>query len=209
MNTLTCNIFSLGARGRAGFALPAGVALAALLLALLIPALWPGVAGAQDIEGLKSQQTKGVAGPYTIEAEARPLPSLQAAHHIIRVTDSDTGAPVENVRVTVLTSLQGTEESGWAYAISPNTPGVYSATVEIKEPGTWETTLLIEPPDGGSYGIDGFTFEVIAPTQDRAAGFVFLGVAVVIIGGGVYLTWQSRRNGRRRLAGAGLDGGPQ
>ena len=170
------------------------------LFILLTLAIWPAVAVAQDIKGLDTQKIQGTAGPYAVEAEGRPLPSLQAAHHIIRVTDAETGVPADNVRVTVLTSLQGTEESGWAHAISPNVPGVYSATVEIKEPGIWETTLLIEPPGGGSYGLDGFTFEVIAPTQDASAGYVFLGVAVVLFAGGGYLVWQIRQNQRRRAA---------
>ena len=175
-----------------------------VMLAVLVALVWavgPAVAEAQDISGLDTQRTKDITGPYVVEAEARPLPSLQAAHLIIRVTDAKSGAPVDDVRVKVLTSLQGTEHSGWAHAISPNTPGVYSATIEIKEPGIWETTLLIEPRDGGSYGLDGFTFEVVAPSQDRAAGFVFLGVAVVLAAGAGYLVWQIRRNQRQRAAG--------
>ena len=180
-----------------------GVGVRAATLAVLIVlvlAAWPAISEAQDISGLDRQRTKGITGPYAIEAEARPLPSLQAAHLIIRVTDAESGAPAEDVRVRVLTSLQGSEHSGWAHAISPNTPGVYSATIEIKEPGIWETTLLIEPEAGGSYGLDGFTFEVVAPSQDRAAGFVFLGVAVVLAAGAGYLVWQIRRNQRQRAA---------
>ena len=180
-----------------------GVGVRAATLAVLIVlvlAAWPAISEAQDISGLDTQRTKGITGPYVIEAEARPLPSLQAAHLIIRVTDAESGAPAEDVRVRVLTSLQGSERSGWAHAISPNTPGVYSATIEIKEPGIWETTLLIEPEAGGSYGLDGFTFEVVAPSQDRAAGFVFLGVAVVLAAGAGYLVWQIRRNQRQRAA---------
>ena len=181
-----------------------GVRARGVTLAVLVALVWavgPAVSQAQDISGLDTQRTKDITGPYVVEAEARPLPSLQAAHIIIRVTDAESGAPVDDVRVKVLTSLQGTEHSGWAHAISPNTPGVYSATIEIKEPGIWETTLLIEPPDGGSYGLDGFTFEVVAPSQDRAAGFVFLGVAVVLAAGAGYLVWQIRRNQRQRAAG--------
>ena len=175
-----------------------GLALLVWLAALLT---FPTAAWGQDIIGPKSRQTQAAAGPYTIVAEARPLPSLQAAHFIIRVNETASDAPVEDVRVTVLTSLRGSDETGWAHAISPNTPGVYSATVELKTPGVWETTLLIEPAAGDSYGAEGFTFEVTAPAASPEAGYVFIGVAVVLLIGGGYLVWRIRRTQRMRAAG--------
>ena len=173
----------------------AGLAVAAVLVlgvALAIPAQ------AQDIIGPETKRVEAAAGPYTVMADANALPSLQAATIIVQVSETATGAPVEDVRVTVLTSLSGSDETGWAHAISPNAPGVYSATVELKTPGIWETTLLIESPDGTPYPAPGFIFEVIPPTTSPEAGYVFLGVALALAAGVGYLVWRARRNQRQR-----------
>ncbi len=187
-------------------AVAAAVALLFFVIQIIVMSAMPGglpPAEAQDIIGASTKHTSGAAGPYTVVAEAKPLPSLQAANFIIQVRDTATGALAEDLRVTVLTSLQDSKESGYALAISQNTPGVYSATVNLEKPGIWETTLLIEPLDGGSHGLDGFTFEISAPSQNQAAGFVFLGVALVLAAGASYLVWQIRRNQRRRRLASG------
>ena len=185
-------------------AVAAGVALLFCVIQIIVIPAMPGglpPAEAQDIIGATTQYTSGNAGPYTVEGEARLLPSQQAAIHIVKVSDAATGLPADDARVKVLMSLRGSDKAGWAHAISPNVPGLYSATVELGEPGIWETTLLIEPPGGGEYGVGSFTFEVATPTAERSAGFVFLGVAVVLMLGASYLVLQVRRNQqRRRLA---------
>ena len=192
---------TLSRQGRGGL-VQSGIAVLPLLI-LLTLAVWPALVQAQDIIGASTQHTSGVAGPYTVEGEARLLPSRQAAIHIVRVYDAATGLPVDDARVKVLMSLRGSDKAGWAHAISPNAPGLYSATVELAEPGIWETTLLIEPPEGGKYGVGSFTFEVATPTAERSAGFVFLGVALVLAAGASYLVWQIRRNQRRRRLASG------
>lgn len=162
----------------------------------------PTAAHAQDIIGPETRRAETVTGPYTVIAEARPLPSLQAANIIIRITETATGRPADDVRVTVFTSLSGSEETGWAHAISPNTPGVYSATIELKTPGVWDTSLEIQSPDGTPYPAEGFVFEVIPPTTNAEAGYVFIGVALVLAGGAGYLVWRIRRNQRERTEGS-------
>ena len=158
----------------------------------------PTTALAQDIIGPGTQQVKTITGPYTVVAEAKPLPSLLAASIIIQVSDTASGERVEDVRVTVFASLSGSDETGWAHAISPNAPGVYSATVELKTPGIWDTSLEIESPDGTPYPAEGFVFEVVPTTTNPEAGYVFIGVAVVLAVGAAYLVWRVRRNQRRR-----------
>ena len=158
----------------------------------------PGAVSAQDIIGPESRLVETVTGPYTVLAEARPLPSLQAANIIIRVSETETGRLAEDVRVTVFTSLSGSDETGWAHATSPNAPGVYSATVELKTPGIWDTALEVQSPDGTPYPAQGFVFEVVPPTTNPEAGYVFIGVAVILIGGAGYLVWRIRRTQRQR-----------
>lgn len=186
--------FPLGAR--------VGVMCAALALFILLAGvIWPTAAGAQDIIGPETRRAETVSGPYTVIADAQPLPSLQSAQFFIQVYDTASGAPVDDVRVTILTIWSGGDQTGENIALSPKVPGLYTATLKFK-PGRWETTLLIEPPDGGSYGADGFVFAVPEPSSNIGAGFVFLGVAVVLAAGAAYLVWQARQNTRRRQAAA-------
>ena len=170
-----------------------------LLSALL---LLPSAVLAQDIVGEGSRRAESVTGPYTVVADVQMLPSLQSAQFFIRVGDTATGAPAGDVTVTILTTWSGGDETGENIALSPNIPGLYTATLTF-EPGRWETTLLIEPPGGGSYGADGFVFEIPEPSGNLEAGFVFLGVSVVLLAGAGYLVWRIRQAQKARNAGSG------
>ena len=173
------------------------------LLALLSTAVaLPATAAAQDIIEQKSRRIESVVGPYTVAAEAKSLPSLQSAQFIIRVRETAPNTPADDVTVTILTTWSGSDETGHNIALSPNIPGLYTATLKFK-PGRWETTFLIEPPDGGSYGVDGFVFQVPQPSSNTEAGFVFLGVFLVLLAGGGYLVWRIRRTQRQRRAASG------
>ncbi len=189
----------------AGLKIVAFVFVAFVLVVLIGFSVVPATpVAAQDIIGPETKRVTTETGPYTVVAEAKALPSLQAATIIANVTDTDTGNPVEDVRVTVLTSLSGSDETGWAHAISPNAPGVYSATVELKTPGIWDTSLLIEAPDDAQYPAQGFVFEVIPPSTNTEAGYVFIGVALVLAAGAAYLVWRIRRNQRQRAQRSGV-----
>ena len=184
----------------------AGKLLVIVLLALAGVGSGAGVvppAHAQDIIGLDEQDRETQAGPYTVVVNARPLPSLQAAWFIIRATDTASGAPAGDLRVRIITSRQGSEDTGFAHATKLDQPGTFVATVNMKKAGVWETDLLIETPDGVAYGAEGFDFEVIAPAGSPQAGFVFIGVAAAIFAGAGYLLWRIRRTQRERAARAG------
>lgn len=161
-----------------------------------------GAASGQDIVGQDSRRSESIAGPYTVVVDAQTLPSLQSVQFFIRVTETSAGNPAEDLTVTILTTWSGTDETGENLALSPNVAGLYTATLQF-DPGRWETTILLEPQDGGSYGADGFVFDVAEPTNDSAAGFVFLGVAAVLVGGAIYLTWRVRQNQKARAAARG------
>ena len=177
--------------------------LLALMLLPLLTASWffPQLVAAQDIVGEGTRRAESLAGPYTVVVDAQMLPSLQSTQFFIRVTETDTGAPADDVTVTILTTWSGGDETGENVALSPNVPGFYAATLTF-EPGRWETTVLIEPPGGGSYGADGFVFEIPEPSRNLEAGFVFLGVSVVLIAGAGYLVWRVRQAQRARNAGS-------
>lgn len=163
----------------------------------------PGSVYAQDIIGPETRRVETTIGPYKVVAEANPLPSLQAINIIIRVMETNTGLPSDDVKVTVYASLSGSDETGWAHAISPNAPGLYSATVELETPGVWETTLEIESPDGTPYPAQGFVFEVTPASTNPEAGYVFIAVALILIAGAGYLVWRIRKNQRQRADSAG------
>ena len=172
------------------------------LLSLGIAVAWPGPAAAQDIDVKETRRVETDVGPYTVIADASALPSLQSAQFFIRVTDNASGQPVDDLTVTILTHWSGSEETGENIALSPNVAGLYTATLKF-DPGTWETTILVEPPSGGSYGADGFVFEVPEPSNNLEAGYVFLGVSVVLLMGAGYLMWRVRRNQRQGAARSG------
>ena len=172
---------------------PALILAAAIGLSwALAPATW-----GQDIVGQDSRRSESVTGPYSVVVDAQTLPSLQSVQFFIRITDTETGAAAEDLTVTILTTWSGSEDTGENIALSPNVPGLYTATLKF-DPGRWETTILIEPPSGGSYGADGFVFDVPEPTSDSAAGFVFIGVALILMVGAGYLIWRIRQNQRAR-----------
>jgi hypothetical protein len=160
------------------------------------------IAQGQDIVGQDSRRVETNAGPYTVVVDVQTLPSLQSVQFFIRITETATGVPAEDLTVSVLTTWSESDEAGENIALSPNIPGLYTATLQF-DPGRWETTILIEPPTGGSYGADGFAFDVPTPTTDSAAGFVFIGVAVVLIAGAGYLTWRIRQNQKARAVARG------
>ena len=168
-----------------------GLALIAILVGL------PSAVLAQDIIGPETRRTEAQAGPYVVDVEAKPLPSLQSVQFIIQVRDAAAGTPVPDAKVTVHTSRQSSDESGYAHA-SPVSPGVYFATVKMDTPGVWDTVLDIEEPGGESYPVDGFEFNVIPPASNAEAGYVFIGVAVILTAGAGYLVWRIRRNQRQR-----------
>ena len=167
-------------------------------LALLgIGMVLPVSAWAQDIIGPDTRRTEAQAGPYTVDVEAKPLPSLQSVQFIVQVRDAASGTPVPDAKVTVHTSRQSSDEAGYAHA-SPVGSGVYFATVKMDTPGVWDTVLDIEEPGGESYPVDGFQFNVISPAGNPEAGYVFIGVAVILAAGAGYLVWRIRRNQRQR-----------
>ena len=167
-------------------------------LALLgIGMVLPASAWAQDIIGPETRRTAAQAGPYTVDVEAKPLPSLQSVQFIVQVRDAASGTPVPDAKVTVHTSRQSSDEAGYAHA-SPVGSGVYFATVKMDTPGVWDTVLDIEEPGGESYPVDGFEFNVIPPAGNPEAGYVFIGVAVILVAGAGYLVWRIRRNQRQR-----------
>ena len=168
-----------------------GLALIAILVGL------PSAVLAQDIIGPETRRTEAQAGPYAVDVEAKPLPSLQSVQFIVQVRDAASGAPVPDAKVTVHTSRQSSDEAGYAHA-SPVGSGVYFATVKMDTPGVWDTVLDIEEPGGESYPVDGFEFNVISPATNAEAGYVFIGVAVILAAGAGYLVWRIRRNQRQR-----------
>lgn len=173
-------------------------------LAILL-VVWLGLAPSawgQDIVGQDSRRNESVAGPYTVVVDAQTLPSLQSVQFFIRITETSTGAPAEDLTVSVLTTWSESDEAGENIALSPNVPGLYTATLRF-DPGRWETTILIEPPTGGSHGADAFVFDVPKPTSDSEAGFVFIGVAVILIVGAGYLTWRIRQIQKARAVARG------
>jgi hypothetical protein len=140
------------------------------------------------------------AGPYQIEVLANPSSlSLGTVQYVITVLNSQSNQPVADARVLVRArQLEG--EDGWATALNtPAAPARYTAQVELGRPGTWEMSVDVSSPLGRvEIGVP--SQRVPEPRQTRAGSLVFMGVFVVLIAGGGYLTWTIRRAQQKREA---------
>ena len=113
-----------------------------------------------------------------------------------QVRDAASGTPVPDAKVTVHTSRQSSDEAGYAHA-SPVGSGVYFATVKMDTPGVWDTVLDIEEPAANRTRWTVLNLTSFRRRQSEA-GYVFIGVAVILAAGAGYLVWRIRRNQRQR-----------
>jgi hypothetical protein len=139
------------------------------------------------------------AGPYQIDvvASASNL-SLGSVQYLVRVYDAQTGQPMYDARVLIRARHIDIDEEGWANALNtPVSPAEYTARVELDSPGVWAISVDVSS-DLGRVEVEVPPQTVPAPSQSTAGGLVFIGVFVVLIAGGAYLTWTIRRTQQRR-----------
>ncbi len=77
---------------------------------------------------------------------------------------------------------------------SPENPTIYRANLKFEEAGNWALSIRVESPTSGSGGFE--TPIVILPQPIEPGGqgvWVFLGVFVVLMGGGIYIAWSIRK----------------
>ena len=180
---------------RSGWVAMAGFVL---VVTFAVSTLVPSPALAQE-DG--REQVRETAGPYEIGVTIDPsTPSVGAVHIIITVLNATTRQPVPDARVRIRTRNEGDDTGGWALALNyPRVPERYEANVNLETGGTWDVSVEVSSAMGEVL-LEIPPLEVRKRAQSSAAGFVFVGVSLVILLGGVYVWWSIRRVQRKRTA---------
>ncbi len=176
----------------------ARTALAALLA--LIAAAAPARAGAH---GEGAIVFEGVDGDFEVTVRVLPYPPAArgSVHFSVTPFDPDTKALVLGAEVVlVLVDSEGVEVYQARAVNSPMDLEFYDANVTIEPAGDWTLRVELMHEDRGSAA---FTMPLVvieeALPPSSAAGYVFLGVVLFLLGGVVYLWFRSNQAVRRRM----------
>ena len=123
-----------------------------------------------------------------------------SAQYAVFVTDPETGDPVPNAKVVMVTSNSEEGNPGWAIATnSPALPERYDVHLKLDSTGEWELSVDVSSSLGADL-VDVTTLEVPSVNRLTQGTWVFVGVFALIIGGIVYVWWTARRDYRRKRA---------
>ncbi len=170
-----------------------------LPFALWALALWTLAATVASAQDAGNPPEMELLGPYRVAVQMTTLQPVQAdARFYVYLLDDVTGQTVPEAQVRIRTINQATGQHGFAIALSrPQEPHIYTANVRFEENGVYDTAVEISSTLG--------TVTVAAPQvvvhfggSSPAGGYVFLAVALVLVGGGLYLTWRIRQAQRQR-----------
>ncbi len=172
-----------------------------LFLAFLV-FLAPGLVEAQQT-GARPYYVE--TGAYHIGVLSNPSSlSLGTIDYIVTLNDPQTAEPISDaiVRIRAIKAEDNGQE-GWATALNtPNSPDLYTARVELDEPGVWKMGIEITS-DLGHVQIEAPSQVVPVPRKSRDGGLVFLGAFAAIGMGALYAVWAIRRSQKRREAAIG------
>ncbi len=174
----------------------------ASLLTLMAASLLPATAVAQESDREEVR--------YTGAHDILVLPvnynlGSGSAQLAVFVTDPETGAPVPNARVVMLTSHKDESNPGWAFAInSPAYPERYDVHLKLDSTGEWAISVDVSSSLGADI-FDVTTLEVPSLNRLTQGSWVFFGMFGVIMLGIAYVWWSARRDYRRKRAAAQAD----
>ena len=126
-----------------------------------------------------------------------------AAHYAVIVTDPETGEPVSDAKVVLVTSHADESNPGWAIATNnPAQPDQYDVHLKVDSTGEWAISVDVSSSLGADF-VDVHTLEVPSVNRLTQGSWVFLGVFVAILGGIAYVWITARRDYRRKRAAPG------
>ena len=126
-----------------------------------------------------------------------------AAHYFVIVTHPETGEPVPDARVVLVTSHSEESNPGWAIATnSPAQPEQYDVNLKLDSTGEWGISVDVSSSLGADF-VDVTTLEVPSVNRLTQGTWVFVGVFVAIFGGIAYVWITARRDYRRKRAAQG------
>ncbi len=171
------------------------IGLSALTLVLLLMApLSSAAAQEEDQRGVNV-----IAGPHAVRVVV--VNSNLAAGFVkmvLFVTNADTGEPVPDAKVVILSKSEEEDFEGWATALnSPSMPERYDVRMNLGSTGEWVIGVDVSSSLGQG-GATALTLEVPAFRRYTSGSIVFFGVFAVMILGTVYLIWSTRRTNRLR-----------
>jgi hypothetical protein len=166
----------------------------ALSVALAV-ATWhfeAGIAFAQPVTGVY----EGVAGPYRLSIEVVPaVPLAGKVQFRVRPVLDASGVPVTDARVEAYLGRKGREEIKTPALNSPADRTAYVGNAEVDRAGDWSVRVDVSSDAGRG------EFAFVMPVRSRARSgrglvaptLVYLGAAVVVLGGIGWLVRSSRR----------------
>ena len=123
-----------------------------------------------------------------------------SAQYAVLVTNPETGEPVSDAKVILITSSSVEGNPGWAYATnSPAAPEQYDVHLKLDSTGEWMISADVFSPLGADL-LDVTTLEVPSVNRLTQGTWVFVGVFAIIIGGIGYVWWSARRDYLRKRA---------
>ena len=179
------------------FALRSSVLALAALVALA--AMIPMAASALAQEGIREEVHH--VGAHDIRVVPTNLNlGAGSAQFSVFVTHPETGEPVPDARVVLVTSNAEQSDPGWAIATnSPAIPEQYNVHMKLDSTGEWTISADISSSLGADF-VDVMTLEVPSVNRLTQGTWVFVGVFAAILGGIAYVWWSARRDNRRKRA---------
>ena len=170
------------------------------MLAMVAALVWrpSGIAFAQET-GVQEVH-EGISGPYRVTVEVEPpFPIAGKVQFRVRPVDASTGIAVPDARIEIYLGRDGREEIKTPALNSPADRTTYIGNAEMDQAGEWNARVELKSNTGA--GEFSFTMRVrprarsgkglVAPT------LVYLGAALIVLGGVAWLVLASRRTRRR------------
>ena len=175
-------------------------AFAALLVALAVGFLFTSAVAAQ--EGSR-EEVRYIGDHDILVVPVNVNLGAGAAHYAVIVTHPETGEPVSDARVVLVTSHSEESNPGWAIATNnPAQPDQYDVHLKLDSTGEWTISVDVSSSLGADF-VDVDTIDVPSVNRLTQGSWVFLGVFVAILGGIAYVWITARRDYRRKRAAPG------
>lgn len=172
-----------------------------LLLALMLFLIAPLSSAAAQEEDPDERGVNIIAGPHAVRVVVVNQ-NLAAGFVklVLFVTSAETGEPVGDAKVVVLSNHKEEDYEGWATALnSPGMPERYDVRMKLNSTGEWDISVDVFSSLGQG-GAAAFTLEVPSFNRNTSGSFVFFGVFAVMMLGIAYIVWSTKRSNRRRAA---------
>ncbi len=124
-----------------------------------------------------------------------PAPQVGFVNIALKPTLASTGRPVTDARVLLVAEETVGDPVFEVVAVNnPDSPTVYRANMKFEEAGNWTLHIRLDSPSSGQADFRAPIVVLPQPIEPGAGGgWVFLGIIIVLGGGGVYLFISSKR----------------